>query len=135
MSEPFLERLSRFTPDAGGLDRDSLLYAAGRASVRPNRAWIAVTTALAVTQALTLALVLRPTAPPASPPLSPAVQPPVTAPPEPTWSDPSDSPGLWSVHRGLLDATSEDRPAPAAGTLIESEPPLRAFAPPSSILN
>jgi hypothetical protein len=134
MSEPFLRRLSRFTPDAGGLDRDSLLYAAGRASVRPNRAWIVVAAALFVTQALTLALLLRPTAPPASPP-PPAAQPPVAVPPEPTSSDPSDSPGLWSVRHGLLDPTSEDRPAPVAGALIESEPPLRAFAPPSSILN
>ena len=32
MSESFIERLSRFTPDAGALDRDSLLYAAGRES-------------------------------------------------------------------------------------------------------
>ena len=29
MSEPFLERLSRFTPDAGGLNRDELLYRGG----------------------------------------------------------------------------------------------------------
>ena len=41
MSEPFLERLSRFTPDAGRLDRDALLFAAGRSSARPNRGWIA----------------------------------------------------------------------------------------------
>ena len=37
MSEPILERLSRFTPDAGRLDRDALLFAAGRESARPNR--------------------------------------------------------------------------------------------------
>ena len=30
MSEEFLERLSRFTPDAGGLNRDALLFAAGQ---------------------------------------------------------------------------------------------------------
>ena len=40
MSEPILERLSRFTPDAGGLDRDALLFAAGRESARPNRGWM-----------------------------------------------------------------------------------------------
>ena len=32
MSESFLERLSRFTPDAGRLERDALLFAAGRRS-------------------------------------------------------------------------------------------------------
>ena len=39
MSEPILERLNRFTPDAGGLDRDALLFAAGResAAARPVR--------------------------------------------------------------------------------------------------
>ena len=34
MSEPFAERLSRFTPDGGGLDRDALLFAARTRSVR-----------------------------------------------------------------------------------------------------
>ncbi len=52
MSEPFLERLSRFTPDAGRLDRDALLFAAGRGSARPNRGWMTLATLLASTQAL-----------------------------------------------------------------------------------
>ena len=54
MSEPFLERLSRFTPDAGGLDRDALLFAAGRVSARRNRGWMTVASLLAGTQALSL---------------------------------------------------------------------------------
>ena len=56
MSEPFLERLSRFTPETGGLNRDALLFAAGRRSARPNRGWIALAAALAGTQTLSLAL-------------------------------------------------------------------------------
>src|SRR5262245_37160929 len=56
MSEPFLERLSRLTPDAGGLDRDALLYAAGCSSARPNRGWIALAGALAVSQVVSLFL-------------------------------------------------------------------------------
>ena len=56
MSEPFLERLSRFTPDAGGLDRDALLFAAGRGSARPNRGWMTLAALLASTQALSLVL-------------------------------------------------------------------------------
>ena len=54
MSEPILERLSRFTPDAGGLDRDALLFAAGRESARPNRGWMTLASLLASTQALSL---------------------------------------------------------------------------------
>lgn len=56
MSEPIAEILSQFTPDRGNLDRDALLFAAGRASVRPQRRWIALAGALATTQVLTLLL-------------------------------------------------------------------------------
>ena len=64
MSEPSLERLSRFTPDAGGLDRDALLFAAGRSSARPNRGWMALASLLTGTQALSLVLLWpRPTLP------------------------------------------------------------------------
>jgi hypothetical protein len=131
MSEPILERLSRFTPDAGGLDRDSLLYAAGRASARPNRAWITLAAALGITQTLTLALLWPAPAPPA------AYQPPAAVyqpPPEPPTADESDSPGVWSARHSLLDAETEDRPA-GSGRFIDSGPPLRAFTPPSAIMN
>ena len=60
MSEPSLERLSRFTPDTGGLDRDALLFAAGRSSVRPARGWIALASVLTGTQALSLRPPLAP---------------------------------------------------------------------------
>jgi hypothetical protein len=135
MSEPSLERLSRFTPDAGALDRDTLLFAAGRASARPNRAWIALAAVLAATQALTLALALlwpRPAAHAVLQPV-PAPAPAVESPPP----EPPESPGVWSARHSLVEPDLEDRPAPAAaGTLIESEPPLRAFAPPPpSLLN
>ncbi len=136
MSEPVIERLSRFTPDTGKLDRDALLYAAGHRSARPNRPWIALAAALAVTQMLTLALwwqrpaqsaaVLPPTAAPLPAPSSPS---------GPTTPDSSDSPGMWSVRRRLLDSDLERRPLPVeTGTFIESEPPLRAFAAPSAAL-
>ena len=64
MSEPIAERLSRFTPDAGQLDRDALLFAAGRASARPGRRWIAVAGALAASQLLTLVFLWPRTPPP-----------------------------------------------------------------------
>jgi hypothetical protein len=128
MSEP-LERLSRFTPDAGGLDRDGLLYAAGRASARPNRGWITLAAGLALTQTLTLVLLWpRPALPTAQLPLPPA--------PDESYSpDEPESPGLLSVRDGLLGTDPERRPeAPRAGTFVEPEPPLRAFAPSPAML-
>jgi hypothetical protein len=56
MSESFAEQLSQFTPDGAGLDRDALLFAAGRASARPNRGWMALAGTLAACQVLTCVL-------------------------------------------------------------------------------
>jgi hypothetical protein len=138
MSEPILERLSRFTPDAGSLDRDGLLYQAGQRSARPNRPWIALAAALAATQMLTLALWWERPAPSAAAlPPNAAPAPAQTSPSEPSSPDSSDSPGSWSARRNLLDAEAEGRLSPSeTGSFIESGPPLRAFAAPStSILN
>lgn len=67
MSEP-IERLSKFTPDSSGLDRDRLLFEAGRASARPNRRWRALCMGLTASQLLTLGLWCwpRPVTPPAT---------------------------------------------------------------------
>jgi hypothetical protein len=54
MSRPIDEILSRFSPDTSGLDRDALVFAAGRASARPNRRYAALAACLAVSQAITL---------------------------------------------------------------------------------
>jgi hypothetical protein len=56
MAESFAEQLSQFTPDGSGLDRDALLFAAGRASVRRNRGWATLACTLAASQLLTLVL-------------------------------------------------------------------------------
>src|SRR5438477_4896996 len=99
MSEPFVERLSRFTPDGAGLDRDALLFAAGRASARPNRRWQALAAALAVGQVLTLALLwprppdAAPAPPAVAPTPAPAAQPPTAAP---------EKPQSWASSRRLL---------------------------------
>jgi hypothetical protein len=138
MSEPFLERLSRFTPDRGGLDRDALLVAAGRAAARPNRGWIALSAALAVSQVLSLVLLWPRPAPPIAQLPPPAVpQPPPPTLVEPPIPDSADSPGLWLARHNFLESEPEDRAAPGeTGTFVDSEPPLRAFAPPpASILN
>jgi hypothetical protein len=67
MSESIVERLNRFTPDGSSLDRDALLFKAGRASARPNWRLRILTAALAATQLVTLAMLRwpRPIAPPA----------------------------------------------------------------------
>jgi hypothetical protein len=135
MSEPILERLNRFTPDAGRLDRDVLLFAAGRASARLNRGWMTLASLLAGTQALSLAL-LWPHASPSvgKSAVSIAGVPAPSAVPGPAANGASADPGLWSARRALLESDSNDRPA-SDMTFIDSEPPLRAFRPPPSLLN
>ena len=132
MSEPLAERLSRFTPESG-LDRDALLFAAGRASARPNRRWAALAAALAASQVLTL-VCLWPAAnaPVPSPPPAPFALPgPSDAPPPPR--DPS---GLVALSERLL-APDGDWPPPAdVGPMIDPEPPLRVSdAPPAKYFN
>jgi hypothetical protein len=129
MSEPFLERLSRFTPDAGSVDRDALLFATGRASARPNRRWIALAAALATTQVLSLVLLWPHATPPsAGSPIQVAGAPSVS--PEPS---PLPNSGALLARRSL-ESEAEDRPE--TGTFIDSGPPLRAYgSPPASILN
>jgi hypothetical protein len=122
--EPFLERLIGFTPDAGGLDRDALLFAAGRrsASARGRRGWMALAALLAGTQALSLVL-LWPHPTSTLPMDTPRATLPVARVPAPrAWVNPE----LWSARPGRLEPRWEDRP-PADVTWIESRPPLRAF--------
>jgi hypothetical protein len=136
MSEGFLERLSRFTPDAGRLDRDALLFAAGRASVRPNHGWKALAALLAGTQALSLVLLWPHPTPPAGDLAGqvPTVKSPARS-PEPPRSEGFASPGVWSARPNLLESDLEDYRDETV-TFIDSGPPLRAFgSPPPSILN
>ncbi len=49
-----IAKLARFTPAPAGPDRDAVLFAAGRASVRRSWRWPAVAGLLAVSQAVTL---------------------------------------------------------------------------------
>ena len=52
--DPVTDRLSRFTPHAPGLDRDAILFAAGRRSARGSWVWKAAAGLLALSQAVTL---------------------------------------------------------------------------------
>ena len=99
MSEQFFERLSRFTPDAGKLNRDELLFEAGRRSIRPNRAWKSVASVLAVTQCLSLVLLLagsRPVQPVHSVAHDPA--------PTPSFAERSTASGTSRDRRPLVSA-------------------------------
>ncbi len=136
MSEAFLERLSRFTPDAGGLDRDALLFAAGRTSARPNRGWVTAVSLLAATQVLSLTFLWPQPNPPAGglsvsvahvPEPSPDLKPPT--------SEASASPDVLSARPRLLELDLETQPA-ADVTFIDPGPPLRAgVSLASSLLN
>jgi hypothetical protein len=123
--DPLAERLSRFTPDGSALDRDALLFAAGRASARPNRGWAALAGALAASQLLTLVL-LWPAPRPGSVPV-------VEVPPAPSPQRPAPDaapvsprpPGVWLARAG--DAELPPPPA-AVDRLVPDAPPLTAFA-------
>ncbi len=138
MSEPFLERLSRFTPDAGGLDRDALLFAAGRASARPNRRWITLATLLANTQILSLVLLWPRPMPPEGRSTVAAVVAPVTLPPttvEKQTSAAIANPGAWWSRRTLIEPDKGEVTVDSV-TLIDSGPPLKILGPlPPSLLN
>ena len=111
MPNEFLDALKGFTPDGSGLDRDALLFEAGRASVgSPARAWGFVAL-LALSQALTLGFCLLrlPERPPA------AVEPP----------PPSFSPS-YRGNPSLLRDLPEEEPAVPAASLLPDDPPLRA---------
>ncbi len=128
MSEPFLERLSRFSPDSGGLNRDELLFAAGRSSARPNRAWKALAAGLAATQALSLVLMLPPARPLPTGLTLVHGDIPAEAKSLENRAVPFDHTGVWSARRDLANLERQERPDGDV-TLIESRPPLRAFAP------
>jgi hypothetical protein len=137
MSEPIAERLSQFTPDSRGLDRDALLFAAGRASARPNRRWMAVAAGLAACQLLTLGLLwLRP----GPSPTPSAIL--VESGPFPTVIRPGGSSSAtddvqsWAMRWRLLAANSDDLPPPISVDDPEPSPlQLRAFALPSSLMD
>ena len=109
--------LSRFTPSLGGLNRDELLFAAGRASARPDRKWPTLAALLALSQALTLALLCTgtPTLPRAepTPPPVPSDTVPVVSPIARDWRSALDEPPV-------VVMPTED--------LVPDEPPLHVYS-------
>jgi hypothetical protein len=132
--DPLIKRLSELKPDGSGLDRDALLFAAGRASARTNRRWLAAAGVLAATQAITLAVVLwpRPLVPLADPIKN---DPPIVAtdPPAPAPTEPEDAPSPWALRNAIIAAEGK-MPSPDAVDLVPSQPPLSVFGPPPADL-
>ena len=113
------DRLSRFTPNAPGLDRDAILFAAGKRAGRGSWAWKVVAGLLAVSQAVTL-VALWPREVPAVTPVTP---PPVVVPPaDRALPAPSPSGDVWTV-RSSPDVIQAPPSAPA-GEFVSSGPPL-----------
>ena len=117
--DPVLDKLARFSPDAGGLDPAEVLFRAGRASVRTPRLWKGAVAALLVANVV---LFLNQSKPAEivyvyTPPVVVTVPQPEPAPP------PDASP--WNPHSliGSLDLDLSPRPeamtglAPAATAL------------------
>jgi len=128
MPEPIAERLSRFTPDGAKLDRDALLFAAGRASVRPQRRWAILAGALAAAQALTLVL-LWPM--PSVPVLSVTATLPGTDTVERTVPSVSrDASELGTLSQWVCQSPTGDLPpfVPNTGSIAPDDPPLYAAA-------
>ncbi len=133
MSDPIEERLGRLTPAGSGLDRTALLFAAGRASARPNRPWQALAGALVALQVVTLVLLWP--HPLAAPDSGPA--------PGPRVADVAPSPhspaGPSSLlqQRTLAIQSEGEWPLPTAtDTTATPEESLHAFSPPpDSLLN
>lgn len=136
MSETFAERLSRFTPDATGLDRDALLFAAGRASVRPNRRWPALAGVLALSQVVSL-VCLWPQSPSSPPSEAPVIA------RKPSRPDPAPMPAagpnpseLRVLRQRMLEGDLDYSPPRSDELMAPSEPPLHAFGtPPSYLMN
>ncbi|QEL17286.1 hypothetical protein PX52LOC_04269 [Limnoglobus roseus] len=97
-----------------------MLFAAGRASVRPARVWKWATVALVVSQIVTLALWLGPTAEQTPSPTVPAANPP----------DPNEGPSPPADPYSLFALTRNPNPPAAAAVVLGPSPQssLTAFS-------
>lgn len=129
--DPLIRQLSRFTPDGAGLDRDALLFAAGKASARPNRRWMAVAGALAASQLAVLGLFLLPQRHEPLPVMVSTQM--VASLPASEEAAPDPSSYLYLRARLLSDDGSLP-PLEAVEAGSPDDPPLRAFGPLSSEL-
>jgi hypothetical protein len=132
--DPLAERLRKLSPDRSGLDRDALLFAAGRAAARPNRRWQALAAALAACQLICLSL-LWPRSLPQALPISGATlaDDSVTGSPRFVGTDLPDEPGV--LRAGMLTDGGDRQPPMPKGPLVPDRPPLRVFPMPAKFWN
>jgi hypothetical protein len=127
------KRLTQFTPDGTGLDRDALLFAAGRASVRPSRLWLTLAATLAISQMATLGVVLWPAH-------APEIQVPINTGPrdvavESAPPSAPDASTTWALRERII-AAEGNLPPPVPIDMGPSAEPLHAFgAVPLDLLN
>jgi hypothetical protein len=125
-----ISRLSRFTPSFG-LDRDALLFAAGRASAPASRRWRALAGILAVSQLVVLAMLLWPRPLPPSSGPGPALPQAVVVEQAPLPPSPFQ---LWNLRELALETDGNLPPSPSIDWPASAEPPLRVLDV-NSILN
>ncbi|HMP04266.1 MAG TPA: hypothetical protein PKD86_12060 [Gemmatales bacterium] len=115
MAEPRLsELLQRLTPHGVGLDRDLLLFEAGKQAAQPSRFWPTATSLLALSQAILLAALLWPRGPRDAEPIPLAVV-------------PVEAPEAGTLVADLVHwLATEDLPGPTSRVLQAPDSPLRA---------
>jgi hypothetical protein len=112
-------RLSRFRPNAAGLDRDAILFAAGRRSARGSWAWKWLSVLLIASQVMTF-VVLWPKKPKPENPVAPLpTAAPASEPIVPPLSLPAD---MWTA--GSPPDVLQSAPVLAAAQFVPPEPPL-----------
>ena len=113
------DRLGRFTPSALDLDRDAILFAAGRRAARGSWLWKAAAGLLAVSQAVTL-VALWPNPPATVAPVAPT--PAVVPAPEPVLPPSPPRSDVWTAAAGpdVLEAPS----SPSTAQFVQADPPL-----------
>jgi hypothetical protein len=110
------ERLNRFTPSTGGLDRDAILYAAGRQSARSWK-WPLLCGVLVLSNVLTVAMLWP--HPRNDEPVAPA---PVQAVPEPGLPPASPPRDVWTA--GSPPDVLQQEPTYSTGEFIQPGPTL-----------
>jgi len=118
-ADPMTDRLNRFTPNAAGLDRDAILFAAGQRAARGSWVWKAVAGVFAATQLVTL-WVLWPREGSVVVPATPQAAPVVEPAPAPLPAD------TWTVH-SPPDVVL-DPPKSSSVEFAPSGPPLTAWS-------
>ncbi len=124
--DPLIRQLSKFTPNGGGLDRDAVIFAAGKASAKPSCRWKALAGTLAMSQVMTLGLFLWPANVPLAPdtPQQSFVAIERQMPPE-TKND--DLRKYWLLREQLLSGDGTLPPLELYDFALPDDPPLRAF--------